>query len=335
MSSDVLARVEAFNAKADELGFKGHVLRAAENFGRAAEAASALGADNLVTIYLRLRQGNMLGVYATTAVDTDPRVLAAHGAQTIVVLSDAVAALERRRVAGTLVDGKCSAVEETWRAAVLRRLNSKSTAAWAASWAPLVGYSQFLHAAATAIDVLLDAQLYAVVCSAAQFQAFAEHVVHAAELMQQPRRHGNEAMSIEADLTEQLRDAVAGKAAKNRLDASLVQLLAGAWLRLQRSGVLESRRIEDNIRLHAPRQQALNATVRKSLTAPGLRACALDGCDAKEAHPTHFKSRVPRRRLLLPRAPGGGLAGAQEGVHKAARKAAAAAEDDGAGPSGA
>ena len=63
MSSDTLARMHAFYIKADELADKGHLLRAAENFSRAAEAARALGEDNLVTVRMQLQQSNMLACY--------------------------------------------------------------------------------------------------------------------------------------------------------------------------------------------------------------------------------------------------------------------------------
>ena len=117
MSSDVLARVAGFFDKALELGGKGHLLRAAENYGRAAEAASALGADNLVALDMQLRQAGLLGGYAlyaaAGAVDTAfpaSRCCAEHAS----LLSSAIAALERRRAAGTLLDGKCAAAEEAW-----------------------------------------------------------------------------------------------------------------------------------------------------------------------------------------------------------------------------
>ena len=46
----VLARVRALYKKATELIDKGHLSRAADYYGRAAEAARALGEDNLVTV---------------------------------------------------------------------------------------------------------------------------------------------------------------------------------------------------------------------------------------------------------------------------------------------
>ena len=130
MSSDILARVDALADKAEELSEKGHLLRAAENFGRAVAAARALGADSLVALHLQLRQEIMLACYVTNAPDafSDPRVFAAHRAECIALLSGAVDALERRRAADTLLDGKCAAVEVAWRASVVQRFNPQWTA---------------------------------------------------------------------------------------------------------------------------------------------------------------------------------------------------------------
>ena len=123
MSSDVIARVEALAEKADELCKKGHLLRAGEDYGRAADAARALGEDNLVTLDMRVARGNVLCAHAAMAAQdaaADRRVLAPHRAEGIVLYSGAVAALARRRAAGTLLEGKCTAAEEAWRAGDLR-----------------------------------------------------------------------------------------------------------------------------------------------------------------------------------------------------------------------
>ena len=339
MSSDILARVHAFTAKAEELGDKGYLLRAAENYGRASEAARALGVDNLVALFMQLRHSSMLSIYTTTATtangSAEPRVLAAHRAECIALLSDALEALERRRVADTLLDGKCDAVEEAWRATQIQRANSGEwTVAEATSMAALVGYEQFLRAAKIAVDVLVYARLFAAECCVAQLHSFSQHVVHAAELLMQPRRNMHVIMPIEALFTESLRNAVAWAGARG-LDARLVKLLQGAWERMQRSGVLEARCIEECIALDVQKQQALRAAIDSSLTAPGLRTCALPGCGAKEAHPAHFKSCAACRVVVyccrehqVEGWPG------HKKACKAAGKAAAAA-DDGAGPSGA
>ena len=188
MSLDTLACVNVFYCKADDLCHKGHLLRAAENFSRAADAARAsLGADNLVTLQMLLQKSNMLGGFAAAAskaATADPRILAAHRAECIALLSGAVEALERRRVAGTLLEGKCSAVEEAWRASDVQRVSPNCTAASTASIAALIGYEKFIHAGTLASDVLACAQRFAAECSAARFLSFAQCAVHAAELMQ-------------------------------------------------------------------------------------------------------------------------------------------------------
>ena len=141
-------------------------------------------------------------------------------------------------------------------------------------------------------------------------------------------------MDTESRFVDALRDAVS-RAGANELDARLFQLLAGAWERLQRSGVLQARRIDTGIADVLAEQQALQAAIQSSMMAPGLRTCALPGCGAKEAHPAHFKNCTACRAVVyccrehqVEGWPG------HKKACKAARKAAAAAEA-GAGPSGA
>ena len=210
------------------------------------------------------------------------------------------------------------------------------TAAMVASLAGLVGLEAFLSAASDASKVLSRARLFAAECSYAQVQSFAHHVVHAAALMQQPRRVGdNVVIDTEADFTDALRRAVA-VAGANGLDTRLVQQLKSAWQELQRSGVLKARRIDECSRLSTHMHRDFQVAFEKSLTAPGLRSCALDGCGAKEAHPAHFKSCAACRAVVYC-CREHQVAGwpTHKKACKAARKAAAAAEDDGAGPSGA
>ena len=335
MSSDIIARVDSLYMKAEELCDKGHVLRAAENFGRAAAAAQALGEDNLVTLFMQLRRSNMLGIFTTAEAATSEAraVHAAYRVECIALISGAMEVLERRRAVSTLLEGKCAAQEEAWRAGQIHRHNAHVLASTASRWAALFGYEQFVHVAIHAVNVLSCARLFAAECSEAQLQTFAQHVVHAAELMQQPRRHCGVAMDVEAEFADTLRDAVA-EAGADGLDARLVRLLAAAWERLQRSGVLQTRHIEHNITVRAREHTAFESTLTKSLNAPGLRSCALPGCGAREAHPMHFKSCAACRMVVYccREHQVAGWPGHKKAC-KAARKAAAA--EDEAGPSGA
>ena len=339
MSSDVIARVHAFATKAAELMRKGHLLRAAENYGRAGEAAHALGADNLVALQMRMLRANMLAEAVAALDDTadEPRVtfLSACRTECIALLSGAVDALERRRAADTLLEGKCTSAEAAWRAKETQLKAPHIPAAVAVSLAAMYGYEQVMHAAENVAIVLSVARAYAAECSGVQFHAFAQFVVHAAELMQQPRRHEDVVMGNEANFVSALRYAAANAGASG-LDARLVQLIASAWQQLQRSGVLQTRRIEEAIQCILHTETAYHAAIQSSLNAPDLRSCALPGCGAKEAHPTHFKSCAACRTVVYC-CREHQVAGwpSHKKACKAAHKASEDQAEDEAGPSGA
>ena len=351
MSADVLACVQTFFTKAEELVLKGHVLRAAENFGRAAEAAVALGADNLVTVEMQLRQGLYVLTYSYAAPDATSAqrgLILAYRTEYVALFSSAVEALELRRAAGTLLAGKCSAVEEAWCARQLRREHILRSAAETAGLAALAGYAQFVRAASLALNVLMLANMGYKECSEAQLLSFARHVVHAVELMLQPRRPGGATLAkVETDVTELLRTLFPFLDDLGQLDARLVQLLLAAWQQLQSSGVLQARRAQESIakQPHEAEMELaveaefkkVEAAFNKSVKAPGRRRCALAGCGTKEAHPAHFKSCAACRIVVYcsKECQAEDWASHKKAC-KAARKAAAEEEaDGGAGPSGA
>ena len=343
MSSEAIASVLSFYGKGLELEEKGHIMRAAEYHARAFDAARDLGGqDNLVAIEMQRAQSNALKNYAAASVavaKTSEALLdslkssAAHRVDCIALLSAAVAALERRRAAASLLEGKCTAVEEAWFTANLR--HAQVPAIEAGMRAPLVGYEIFLRVAKTVLNTLTNAWLYVKECSGTQFEAFIQHIVHAVDLMRQPRSHGTFTLTQEVGVTERLSHIVANRMGECGLDERLEQLLIGAWQRLQQSGVLETRGI-----LHQIRREDVTAaaskhrsTINAALSAPGLRSCNLASCGAREAHPEHFKRCAACRMVVYccrdhqvedwP---------AHKQPCKAARKAAAASADDGAGP---
>jgi len=343
MSSDGIARVQVLYRKATELSNKGHLLRAAEIYSRAAEAARALdsGPDNLVTVGMQLYEAaaRLNYIPAATKSAVDAHVLAAQRADSVSLLSTAVATLERRRVAGTLLEG--TAVEETWNA--VEWTDAHHPAAEAASRAKLVGYDTFLRAAHSILCLLINAWLFSE-CSATQFQAFAQCVVHAADLMQLPRCLGTPALlDEEVRFTQRLSYVMTDESGvpflhTRGVDARLVQLLTGAWRRLQRSGVLETRGLlgEGVLLEMSTSSDKRLAALRAAMAAPGLRTCALAGCSAKEAHPQHFK-RCSACKLVVYCSKEHQLEAwpAHKAACKAARKAAAAASDDCGAGSGA
>ena len=193
MSADVFACVGAFVKKAEAFYRKGRLLSAAENLGRAAEAARALGADNLVSVHMQLRQGGALFRFSMAtpgllpAATDDPRLGAAR-AEALALFSDAVEVLERRRVADTLLEGKCAAAEEAWRAGEFLRLDTRVTAAQAASRAALVGYEEFLRAAKYAAAVLTIVDVLAAVLTSAKLLSFSVVMERSCEPLNAPVR---------------------------------------------------------------------------------------------------------------------------------------------------
>jgi hypothetical protein len=339
-----VAAVRALCDKADALHAKGHIVRAAENYGRAADAARALGggdgADNFAAVKMQLLQGHLLGAYAVTAPDAGvaPAAVAAHRAQAIALLCSTVGALERRRVAGTLLPGRCSAADAAWHGDCVRRGNAQLTAGGVASWAQQVGYDTFVQGAASVLDLLISAPRFAAECSEAQRRACMQHVVHAAELMTLPRGQcGSAGTTVEVYFSEVLRNAVAktkgtrGPHPSSGPAARQAQQLASAWQRLQRSGVLEARGIAGGVRAMEHDARAFWAVVDAEAVAPGLRTCALQGCSAKEAHPAHFKSCAAcKTAVYCCKAHQADGWAAHRGDCKAARKAAAAGSQAGA-----
>jgi len=295
MSSDAAKRALAFYGlinKASQLEVRGHLVRAAEIYSRAAEAARALdsGPDNLVAVDLELKQAVVLRNHIRAAANegVDRLVSAPQRADCVALFSAAVAALARRRAAGTLLEGKCTAAEEVWFAAVLSATEMSAVAA--SGWGPLVGYHIFLHAAAEILGFFIASWLFAGDCSVSLLHSYARHVVRAADLMRQARSHGTVAMTAEVDFAHRFPIALA-LARTFGMDARLLRLLMGAWQGLQRSGVLEARGIFNELQ-HGDQSlygEKHVAAVHAAVSAPGLRNCTRAGCSGKEAHPQHFK----------------------------------------------
>jgi hypothetical protein len=73
-------------------------------------------------------------------------------------------------------------------------------------------------------------------------------------------------------------------------DTALGARLIGAWRQLQRSGVLEQRRLlTEGVGEAARVHEEVKAAAASAAAAPERRACALPSCNAREAHVSHFK----------------------------------------------
>jgi hypothetical protein len=73
------------------------------------------------------------------------------------------------------------------------------------------------------------------------------------------------------------------------VDSEAFLLMAEAWRRVERSGVMAVRQLMDTPSTSVSVGTCLDAAAADA-AARGLRECALAGCAAKEVHVSHFKS---------------------------------------------
>jgi hypothetical protein len=116
-------------------------------------------------------------------------------------------------------------------------------------------------------------------------------VCDALALMAAPRGSGADSwIGAEASFVTAVRNAVDGRHARVAADTELGARIIAAWRHLQRSGMLEQRRLLTNGLSVAERFcEEVTAAAATASAASGRRDCALPSCDAREAHVSHFK----------------------------------------------
>jgi hypothetical protein len=169
---DVSAVAALYNKSLD-LEHNGHTARSDEYLARALAAAQALGAEDcLIVASLQLNQADALfcAAFDTTARGTP--ATAQLVASMVPPYLAAVATLQRRSAAGTLLAGTCRPAEEEWdrlKCGHLARLRAEGcTDAIAATFAPLVGYKAFLIAACFAAHLVSATRTCVLPMSSAQ-----------------------------------------------------------------------------------------------------------------------------------------------------------------------
>jgi hypothetical protein len=196
MSSTVLDAITALNNKAEDLLGKGHCARAIEKRHAAYAAAEALGNDdNLVAAVLQLYEAN--DVISSSRFDKQSCVECMLRARDLVVA--AIAVLQRRRAAGTLLAGACRPEEVAWNASRLQhRVGERrifpDVQASIAKASVFLGYEALLTGAAFAAMFALlddDGPLTEMEIELLQFCA------SATDLMSQPRLHDSVALESE------------------------------------------------------------------------------------------------------------------------------------------
>jgi hypothetical protein len=301
MATPELSAVVALTNKILELEHAGHRARSSEYTQRALAAAHALGATDCL-IVARLQLGQVGILFATVYHQTHYLPLAAPPfAPMLAPFFEAAATVQRRRAAGTLLAGSCRAAEVTYErltnkhVAKLRQLSEQSGRT--AATAPLIGFKAFLSAANSAVLVLSIDNTPLLSLTQQQQRLCVVLIADAVELMMQPRIfEGDLCVGEEGVFAEGMRAFVQAPERFMHHGADGARLLH-SWLRLKQSGVLQRRGVDVAFRSTAPHGQAIWTAAAAAAAAPGLRHCALASCDAREAHPSHFKScaacRIP------------------------------------------
>jgi hypothetical protein len=295
--------VSQLSCKAVTLLVKGHLARAAEKYRAALAAATEPPAapppDCLIVAALQLRV-----ISASLQHIEQPDVPLAAKAHIIwealtELLPAAVATVRRRRDAGTLLGGKCSAAEEAWQrdqAGAIMRANGKSDAQ-AARYCSLVGYCTFLSAADAGLELAESAAYFGTLRAAGHAARLEAHrvltcalVEEATALMAAPRRHNGEFLASETQLVSGLLAySATGRKGTYVLPEPHCTRVADALRRLHASGVLADRNIAAGLAAGGVEVTELTRARESASASRRLRSCGLAACGARESHPAHFK----------------------------------------------
>jgi hypothetical protein len=331
-----LALVDAAG-RAAKLHDKGHSVRAAQKYADAAAAVRALdgGEDCLVVARLQTLQMSSLLDVTTRAPEQDAD--AAMRSLKADILPAVMAVLERRRAAGTLAAAHNRPVEMIWeicmdinvRAMAQARIDAYgrellrgggvsaapdpaagrvSADVQSASAQPL-GKIAYLWAAAFAVMRLSPLSRLALPLTAEEAHALLAFVLHAVEMVLEPRAENASALAAESMFLSNLRvqaeqharfartavlhlGATAGRHMLVDSAAAVLQLQA-AWRRVLDSGVLRARGIEEQIDeevgVGVQEKRERDAAAAASAAVHGLHACALPECGAREVHAKQFR----------------------------------------------
>ncbi len=302
-----MSRVAALTNKAVTLTGRGHWARATEIYVEAVAAAQALQQpDCIIVAHLQASRADALLSHAQTVGVPEARSVELMRSAFLELLPAAMASLERRKAAGTLLAGACRPHEVAWCAAKLAHdeaLDAKNVVPNAAAraptaaeempaWTAYVGYDAYIRSAAIALELCalctdVDAaqtlnlsEAAAVACSAFVASAF--------DMMQ--LRTGWASM-MEAALVRNAQSVIDEQqcfdatSSKNGWHARIL----AAWRRLQSSGVLQRRGILHGVSVVTAYNTRITATAAATAAARGLHFCALRTCGTQEVHASQFK----------------------------------------------
>ena len=202
------------------------------------------------------------------------------------LLPPVLALLERRRLADTLLPGKCALHEVEW----MRRLYAAAgaTAEMSTSVNKFVGYESYLKAAQLEINAARYPAVFALL-TAAQKQKIFSCSETAVNLMTASSTYEFMAFNYEALLLDVVRCIVERNGELGHFDVSGMHYdaLAAALGRLEASGVIEEREMVGVLQRIDRDVKHLKAKAKSDVEARGLLACA--HCGAREVHVAQFK----------------------------------------------
>jgi hypothetical protein len=302
MAAVDVSRVVALTNKALTLKSRGHFARAAEIYAEAVASAKSLHQpDCLIVAHLQAAHAATLLMHAQTAGVPEARCVELRRSALLELLPAAMASLERRKAAGTLLPGACRPYEVAWCAAKMVHAEALAaaslpnavrvppTAEKISAWSAYVGYDAYILTASIALQLcalatnLLKAQVLnlteasAVACSVFVESAF--------DMIQ---RSTDSASSTEAALVRKAQINIEEQQ-RFRATCEWHARILTAWRRLQSSGVLQRRGILQSMSVVTAYHTHADATAAATAAARGLHFCALPTCGAQEVHASQFK----------------------------------------------
>ena len=292
MATPDLLAVGALRNKAYDLLRCGHRARSLEYFKRALAMAEAHGAEDcLIVAATKVEQARSI---MNTAMMQDVPPSSQLLGPMIPLTMTALATVQRRRAAGTLLPGACRADEVASQRIMLESIATSEepdvgTASVAAALAPLVGYMVFMETANSAQRLLMLANRGVFLVSKQQKRACVVILADAAELYLLPRPHEEFGMSEEASFADIMLSLMSHPEFYAQHGADSARLRDNI-LRVMQSDVLQHRDAGQTMRQSNQVYSASRSAAAAAAAAPGLRTCGLETCGAREQHPSHFKS---------------------------------------------
>jgi hypothetical protein len=303
MAAVDVSHVVALTNKALTLESRGHWARATEIYAEAITAAQALQQpDCVVVAHQQAARANAVLAHAHTAGVPETRRVELMRFAFRELLPPAMASLERRMAAGTLLAGACRPHEVAWCAAMTAHggalVAAKTTphaavrarsATELSAWSAYVGYDAFMFTASIALELcaLATDEYFARTLNLSEATAVAcsVFVERAFDIMQ---LRTVTVSSIEAGLVRNAQVAIEEKQRFNATNEWHARILS-AWRRLQSSGVLQQRGFLQRMGVVTAYNTHATATAAATAAARGLHFCALHTCGAQEVHASQFK----------------------------------------------